>query len=486
MRRQDTPRRPRRRPVEDGRRPQPAPSPPMLRRARRRAGHRRPDARPRHALPRRRPGGARREPRHPRASTCCSPPAARCARDGWREAVDAGGRRPAGRPLPRGQRPDRRAARWSCATWARCTTRRSSPSARAATPARFRYGAAHWIGPVRPVPVAAVERETLRRRELLHRIWPDAGDGHRPARPGRAAPCDAAVPPASARVLDQVDGVRTAADIALALGRPAFHTLVDLRRLAAAGLVEAVRAQPPARQPPRRPAGSRSPRSRPTPTSPCCAGSETHWRPCDTRARQRAERRQLMAAEAEVLDELHRLRARSPADRRARGQRRRSRPRPGHPGRRARGRRRAHRRRARRRPAADGRHRPGRLPRTAGPRRARLCRHVRGGLLRRPDPAGRGPGQRRPAAPGGPPLRHPDRRTGRRRAGAPAQPGSPAPHRRARRHRTRPAPHVPPPPAPHASTRTPHPRRPRQTRTPVTTTGNGKETSTPWPTPKPH
>ncbi|CAM5559950.1 hypothetical protein SCALM49S_03507 [Streptomyces californicus] len=46
--------------------------------------------------------------------------------------------------------------------------------ARTGTPARFRYGVAHWIGPVRPVPVAAVERETLRRREFLDRIWPDA------------------------------------------------------------------------------------------------------------------------------------------------------------------------------------------------------------------------------------------------------------------------------------------------------------------------
>ncbi|MBH0247629.1 transcriptional regulator, partial [Streptomyces cavourensis] len=33
-------------------------------------------------------------------------------------------------------------------------------------------------------------------------------------------------------------------DIAQALGRSAFHILVDLRRLAAAGLVEAVRRQP--------------------------------------------------------------------------------------------------------------------------------------------------------------------------------------------------------------------------------------------------
>lgn len=29
------------------------------------------------------------------------------------------------------------------------------------TPSRFRYGAAHWFGPLRPVPVAALERETV-------------------------------------------------------------------------------------------------------------------------------------------------------------------------------------------------------------------------------------------------------------------------------------------------------------------------------------
>ncbi|MGC3003714.1 DUF4388 domain-containing protein, partial [Streptomyces sp. G35A] len=34
---------------------------------------------------------------------------------------------------------------------------------------RFRPGAAHWLGAVRPVPVATVLRETWRRRDLLHR-----------------------------------------------------------------------------------------------------------------------------------------------------------------------------------------------------------------------------------------------------------------------------------------------------------------------------
>lgn len=114
------------------------------------------------------------------------------------------------------------------------------------TPSRFRYGAAHWLGPVRPVPVAALARETVRRRELLHRIWPDPATDTAPlVRADLAA--GPAVPLRQEAVLGRVDGVRTAADVSLALGRPAFHTLVDLRRLAAAGLVTAA---PPVRPPP--------------------------------------------------------------------------------------------------------------------------------------------------------------------------------------------------------------------------------------------
>ncbi|MET9923156.1 MULTISPECIES: helix-turn-helix domain-containing protein [unclassified Streptomyces] len=112
------------------------------------------------------------------------------------------------------------------------------------TPARFRYGVSHWIGPVRPVPVAAVQRETLRRRELLDRIWPDAASDSAPVIRSSAHPGDSPVPARQRAVLELADGVRTASGIAQALGRSAFHILVDLRRLAAAGLVEAVRAQP--------------------------------------------------------------------------------------------------------------------------------------------------------------------------------------------------------------------------------------------------
>ncbi|MFC9247173.1 winged helix-turn-helix domain-containing protein [Streptomyces sp. NPDC057136] len=108
------------------------------------------------------------------------------------------------------------------------------------TPARFRYGVSHWIGPVRPVAVDAVQRETLRRRELLDRIWPEARTDTAPVT-RTAHPVDAPVPPRRLGALELADGVRTASDIARELGRSAFHILVDLRRLAAAGLVEAVR-----------------------------------------------------------------------------------------------------------------------------------------------------------------------------------------------------------------------------------------------------
>ncbi|EPD56744.1 hypothetical protein [Streptomyces sp. HGB0020] len=119
------------------------------------------------------------------------------------------------------------------------------------TPGRFRYGTAHRFGPLHAVPVAALERETLRRRDLLRRIWPEARADTAPL--ARAHPVAA---PALTRrrraVLDRVDGARTAPDIARELGRPAFHTLVDVRRLTAAGLVRA-RGEPPppvVREPP--------------------------------------------------------------------------------------------------------------------------------------------------------------------------------------------------------------------------------------------
>ncbi|PKA34749.1 hypothetical protein SM8_011130 [Streptomyces sp. SM8] len=109
------------------------------------------------------------------------------------------------------------------------------------TPARFRYGVSHWIGPVHPVAAGSVERETLRRRALLDRIWQDATVDTAPL---VRLPDAAALPltPRRRAVLAAVDGSRSAAEIARGLGRSAFHTLVDVRRLAAAGALDAVRS----------------------------------------------------------------------------------------------------------------------------------------------------------------------------------------------------------------------------------------------------
>ncbi|MEU5701995.1 transcriptional regulator [Streptomyces aurantiacus] len=141
-------------------------------------------------------------------------------------------------------------------------------------PARFRYGVAHWIGPVRPVSVDAVERETLRRRALLHRIWPDPDtDTAELVRTGRAV--DVALPPRQRTVLDQVDGERTASDISQVLGRPGFHTLVDVRRLAAAGIVttRARAVDPRAPETAAPPESPVSPASRAAPASPASSAT---------------------------------------------------------------------------------------------------------------------------------------------------------------------------------------------------------------------
>ncbi|MER6565612.1 transcriptional regulator [Streptomyces sp. NPDC001093] len=119
-------------------------------------------------------------------------------------------------------------------------------------PGRFRYDSAPRTGPLPSVPVVALERETLRRRLLLHRLWPDPAADSAPlirADPAGARTAAAPVTPRQRAVLDRVDGVRTAPGIARNLGRQAFHTLVDVRRLVAAGHV-APRPAAPAPPPP--------------------------------------------------------------------------------------------------------------------------------------------------------------------------------------------------------------------------------------------
>lgn len=127
-------------------------------------------------------------------------------------------------------------------------------------PDRFQPGATSRLGPISgPVPAQRVAREAQRRRAQLERAWPwddtDAGPvvprTGAEARSGRAR----APTPAQLAVLAAADGSRTPVQIAWHLGRSAFATLLDVRRLAAIGRISTpVRAEaaqaPPVPAPP--------------------------------------------------------------------------------------------------------------------------------------------------------------------------------------------------------------------------------------------
>lgn len=126
-------------------------------------------------------------------------------------------------------------------------------------PTRFLHGATHWLGPVRPVRADAVRRESGRRRALLDRVWPWPAADAQPVvpRPG-ADPYEGrgTAPNRGQRaVLDLADGSRTPPQIAWLLGRSAFTTVLDVRRLAATGYIETppprhTAAAPPSPPPP--------------------------------------------------------------------------------------------------------------------------------------------------------------------------------------------------------------------------------------------
>ncbi|MDX3235440.1 transcriptional regulator [Streptomyces sp. ME03-5709C] len=141
-----------------------------------------------------------------------------------------------------------------------------------AEPDRFQPGATSRLGRVaRPVPAQRVAREARRRRALLDQAWPWDDTDAAPVVPrteGEVRGSRARAPtPSQSAVLAGADGSRTPVQIAWHLGRSAFATLLDVRRLAAAGRVatparaQAAAAPGPPSPTPRRP----SPPAAPTP-----------------------------------------------------------------------------------------------------------------------------------------------------------------------------------------------------------------------------
>ncbi|MFD7593827.1 hypothetical protein ACFV6D_12435 [Kitasatospora sp. NPDC059812] len=113
---------------------------------------------------------------------------------------------------------------------------------------RFESDARHWLGPVATVDPGRLRREVERRGRLLERIWPWPQLDTAPVRPVVPVPRPSHRPPGRRRreLLDHADGRRTPADLARLLGRSGFGVTADVRRLAAAGLLDAPRHAAPA------------------------------------------------------------------------------------------------------------------------------------------------------------------------------------------------------------------------------------------------
>ncbi|MGW7574893.1 hypothetical protein [Streptomyces sp. NPDC054765] len=114
----------------------------------------------------------------------------------------------------------------------------------------FTPGTGHWLGVIRPISALALQQATARRRLLLDRLRPWAAVDSSPVVPVRP-PAPAPTTRRQRRLLDRADGRHTPHELARVLGQSAFGTLLDIRRLAAAGLVHVPLA--PAPLPRRRP-----------------------------------------------------------------------------------------------------------------------------------------------------------------------------------------------------------------------------------------
>lgn len=115
----------------------------------------------------------------------------------------------------------------------------------------FVPGATHRLGGIRPLDAARLQQATARRRALLGRLRAWAAFDAFPVRPLPAASGRVPLTSGQRLLLAHADGRLTPYDLARALGRSAFMTLLDVRRLASAGLIgpPATPATLPRRQP---------------------------------------------------------------------------------------------------------------------------------------------------------------------------------------------------------------------------------------------
>lgn len=150
-------------------------------------------------------------------------------------------------------------------------------------PVEFLAGATHWLGPVVHIDAAAVNREVRRRIRLLDEILPNPRVDVAPVIPVTRPPRErVTITAAQWELLVHADGQRTPADLAQLLGRAGYAIIQELRRMAAAGLIEPPEQRAPdtpefVRLP--HPRGTSVPLSRTAPSSvPVISGPEASAR----------------------------------------------------------------------------------------------------------------------------------------------------------------------------------------------------------------
>jgi hypothetical protein len=112
-------------------------------------------------------------------------------------------------------------------------------------PVEFLAGATHWLGQVVHIDATAVDREVHRRIRLLDEIHPNPRVDVAPVIPVTRPPRERITITAPQwELLVHADGQRTPADLAQLLGRAGYAIIQELRRMAAAGLIEAPEQRP--------------------------------------------------------------------------------------------------------------------------------------------------------------------------------------------------------------------------------------------------
>ncbi|WP_415954211.1 transcriptional regulator [Streptomyces sp. KLOTTS4A1] len=127
-------------------------------------------------------------------------------------------------------------------------------------PAGFQHGSVTGKAAPRSVAAGRLLNESHRRRRLLDGLWPGRETDELPVERGPYE-ADPRLTGSRRALLALADGSRTPVEIAGELGRPAFHVLLEVRRLTIAGLVRSCR--PPSHEPPGVERMSRSPTTRP-------------------------------------------------------------------------------------------------------------------------------------------------------------------------------------------------------------------------------